>query len=184
MDSYHITLSNEKSGIYYFINTLVLLMNGGLFLLLALRLDPGQLRIGAFAGGFISVIMLMLFYLQQQKAFTSFKTWMGFILLAVFWLLMNNYTAAILLTALAFFGSMSDKKKIIRFNSDGIDYPSFPAKTIKWETVEQAIIKNGVLTIDLKNNQLLQFTLNENEAASINETAFNSFCAKHSNRSW
>lgn len=153
-------------------------MNGALFLYTAVQQEAGIIRNWSFAGGFISIIMLIVFFLQQNKAFRSFKTWMGFILLAVCWLMMKNYTAVVLLGLLALFGYISGKKKIIEMNSDGILYPSFPVKKISWPEVEQVVLKNGVLSIDLKNNHFFQFTLDAEAAENIDEKKFNDFCEK------
>ncbi len=151
-------------------------MNGALFLFIAVQQQAGMIRNLAFAGGFISIAVLIVFFLQLNKAFISFKTWMGLLLLALCWLMIKNYTAVILLAILALFGFISGKKKAISFSANGITYPSFPVKKIKWEEVEQVLLKNGILSIDLKNNHFMQFTLDAEVADTINEKAFNDFC--------
>ena len=44
-----------------------------------------------------------------------------------------------------------------------------------WNEVSNLILKDNILTIDLKNNKLIQHTINENENKELDETAFNTF---------
>ena len=44
----------------------------------------------------------------------------------------------------------------VNFNADNIEYPSFPKKNIKWDELENVVLKDGLLTMDFKNNKLTQ----------------------------
>ena len=50
-------------------------------------------------------------------------------------------------------------------------------KTIQWEKIQQVILKDDLLTIDLKNNRVIQL-LTENDS-STQEAIFNSFCQRY-----
>jgi hypothetical protein len=57
---------------------------------------------------------------------------------------------------------------------DRIIYPSFPKRTIEWKELNNVILKDAVLTIDLKNNKVFQ-----NEVVSAaSEIDFNEFCGE------
>ena len=60
-------------------------------------------------------------------------------------------------------------------NINGIVYPSFPKKIFKWSELDNVILKDKILTIDLKNNKLIQHTLNESDNKYLDENEVNSF---------
>ena len=90
----------------------------------------------------------------------------------------GNYFLGLLLLIFTAFGFFANKKKAILFSDEGIVYPSFPEKNYKWEEVSQVILKDDILTIDLKNNHLIQLNVNEASAREIDAPSFNSFCEK------
>ncbi|HRX94260.1 MAG TPA: hypothetical protein P5158_09100, partial [Chitinophagaceae bacterium] len=54
-------------------------------------------------------------------------------------------------------------------------YPSFPVTKIQWNELNNIILKDEVLTIDLKSNKLIQHSIG-NANNSVNEEEFNEFC--------
>ncbi len=70
---------------------------------------------------------------------------------------------------------ISRRKLTVNFDTNGIGYPSFPKKNIRWDELSNVILKDGLLTIDFKNNHLLQSEI-ETGLNVIDETAFNQFC--------
>ncbi|MEO6537703.1 MAG: hypothetical protein ABIT07_08310, partial [Ferruginibacter sp.] len=76
----------------------------------------------------------------------------------------------------AVLGFYTNKQLIIYINENGISYPSFPPKLLLWPAIEQVILKDDVLTIDMKDNKLLQFAIDKLNTPVIDETEFNGFC--------
>jgi hypothetical protein len=67
---------------------------------------------------------------------------------------------------------VSRRKLTVLVFEDRIIYPSFPKRTIEWQELNNVILKDGWLTIDLKNNKVFQ-----NEIMSpTSEIDFNGFC--------
>jgi hypothetical protein len=64
---------------------------------------------------------------------------------------------------------------MIRFNTNNIRYTSFPVRSIDWDQLNNAILKDGILTIDFKNNRVLQAEI-EDRMNDVNEVEFNDFC--------
>lgn len=61
------------------------------------------------------------------------------------------------------------------FNTDKITHRVFPRKNYEWVEIEQVMIRDGLFTLDLRNNTLIQKPLDQPvEAALIAE--FNQFC--------
>ncbi len=65
----------------------------------------------------------------------------------------------------------------IAFHPSGIVVNTFPKKHYPWSAIQNAIIKDDVITIDFKNNKLIQKDISEPVSAAIT-TEFNSFCAE------
>ena len=67
-------------------------------------------------------------------------------------------------------------KKLVHFSENGITYPTFPTRSISWKEVDFVILKDDILTIEMKNNKLMQFTLEKHISSGINADEFNNFC--------
>jgi hypothetical protein len=70
---------------------------------------------------------------------------------------------------------LSVKTKLVCIGDEHILYPSFPKRKIKWNEVNNIILKDGLLTIDLNNNKIIQQLVDES-VNTINEPEFNNFC--------
>lgn len=66
----------------------------------------------------------------------------------------------------------------IGFDGGGITINSLPIKTYAWGELKNVIINGRLLTIDFKNNKLLQKEL-LNAISKELENEFNAFCKKH-----
>ncbi len=64
----------------------------------------------------------------------------------------------------------------IAVDNDEIVINTFPKKTYQWSEVNNFLIKDGLLTIDFKNNHLIQRMI-EAEVSKETETEFNAYCA-------
>lgn len=78
-------------------------------------------------------------------------------------------------------GRMAIRKTSFHFSISHIEKINFPVKKYTWDEFANVILKDNLLTLDFKNNRLLQAEI---EVADINEEAFNTFAkqqlAKHS----
>ena len=66
------------------------------------------------------------------------------------------------------------------FDAEEISFNSFPRKILLWKDVNNVVLKDGILTIDLKNNTLIQKPLNDEVDKHI-EQEFNEFCKEQLN---
>jgi hypothetical protein len=81
----------------------------------------------------------------------------------------------IALIVLAFLDLVSERELMVSFFADRIEFPSFPKKTICWKELSNVILKDRILTIDFKNDHLLQSETGE-KSFDIDEETFNKFC--------
>ena len=63
----------------------------------------------------------------------------------------------------------------IGFSENEISFNTFPRKVLKWNELNNTLIKDGLITIDLKNNKLFQKEIEGYVTADI-EKEFNDFC--------
>lgn len=69
-------------------------------------------------------------------------------------------------------GKLALQKTSFRFSSVHIEKRNFPTKKYTWDQLSNVVLKDNILTLDFKDNKLLQ---GEIETTSINEDAFNTF---------
>jgi len=54
-------------------------------------------------------------------------------------------------------------------------FNTFPKKTYQWNEVTNVILKDGILTVDLRNNKIFQKEI-ETDVSPMVEHEFNDFC--------
>jgi hypothetical protein len=70
---------------------------------------------------------------------------------------------------------LSLQKLTFVFSSDKVVKMNFPKKTFHWNAFSNVILKENMLTLDFKNNELLQAELEPLQTIDVEE--FNSFVA-------
>lgn len=127
-------------------------------------------------GLYIITFIVYYFSRHRKKAFEYFSFIMA-VLYGIFWLKYVGVVAFLIFAAIYFFAiALRQKKNIAWFSSTGIHLKR-ALKTIiyPWRELDNVILKDDLLTIDLKSNKLIQVELAaENEEAD--EERFNSFC--------
>ena len=76
---------------------------------------------------------------------------------------------------------IAHKKLVVDITDKKIFVPYILQRTIDWSEVNNVILKDGLLTIDLRNNKLFQ-QLILNSEDDINEKEFNDFCNQQLNK--
>jgi hypothetical protein len=176
MDPYNITISNDKATSYRLVSFIIALINLLAFLYFLLR---GGNMVVAILGLLVSATCLIWWLTQTKRSWPSFfSAGAGFLVIAICWMVTGNYLPGILMAVFAALDFYTNRKTIIRVTENGIYYPSMPVKIFQWQQVDFAMIKDGILTIELKDNHIYQFTLDPEVAAAIPETAFNEFCQR------
>ena len=61
------------------------------------------------------------------------------------------------------------------FDDDGIINNSFPQKKYKWSDMNNVVLNAGMLTLDFKNNKLIQKEVNDAVSENV-EAEFNAYC--------
>ncbi len=125
-----------------------------------------------------SVICWWIFCQYQKKQGGVPYYRLGLLFASWGWFLMPN---ALIISGIFLIGALFERQVKfpyeIAFDPAGIVINTFPKKQIPWIAIQNAIIKDDVITIDFKNNKLIQKDINEPVTVQVS-TEFNTFCAE------
>ncbi|MES2004279.1 MAG: hypothetical protein V4450_07145 [Bacteroidota bacterium] len=83
------------------------------------------------------------------------------------------------ITFLYFFAVLAEKQvkfpQELAFDETGIVINSLPKKNYVWAEIQNVVLKDGILTLDFKNNKLIQKPI-ESHTSAAEERDFNEFC--------
>lgn len=171
MKNYELIIKNEKARQYRLLATLIVLTNLVLFIWLAianieLRVK-GLITAALIIGGFV-----IQYFTRKYSARAA-----GAFFIVLFYFESGYWQAAIIMAALALLYMVAVRKLVVLVNTSHILYPSFPKKELEWSELNNLILKDGLLTIDLKNNKIAQaMVVNGVDDHDIDEKEFNEFC--------
>jgi len=174
--TYSIEIPNDKATTYKVVTLIIAIINALAFGYAYLRSQQG---IGiVLMGALIATGSLIIYSIRNnQKNSLPFKIEISFGICAIIWFVTGNVWLGLPLLIFALLGMVINKKPIVQVNEAGIFYPSFSGSNWPWDTIEWVILKDGILTIEKKDNHFMQITLDKQVAANINEIVFNSYCA-------
>lgn len=175
--TYSIEIPNDKATTYQVVTLIIAIINALAFGYAYLQSGQG---IGiVLMGALIATGSLIIYSIRNnRKNAPPFKIEISFGICAILWFVTGNFWLGLPLLVFALLGMITNKKPIVQVNEDGIYYPSMSGGNWAWDTIEWVILKDGILTIEKKDNHLLQITLDKNVAVNINEASFNSYCAE------
>ncbi len=182
MQQFEITLKNEKIKSYNRISWIIICI----YLLVLLYMSLFSTDKNILSGSIATLIMLsFLFFLKYYLHKTNRKWKIGaetfFFLLMIGWISTQQYWLSIIPGIFFILSGITARKFIAFFSAEKITYPSFPLKTIYWNELTNAILKDGLLTIDFKNDKFIQQFIDDTKTA-INEQEFNDFCRQQLNK--
>lgn len=96
---------------------------------------------------------------------------------AWFWLY-SQYILAILYLIAGLLENQAKQPVEIGFDRSGVTINGIPRKNYTWDQLNQVLMKDGIITLDFKNNKLIQRELDEDVDAET-ESEFNRFCSGH-----
>jgi CDP-diglyceride synthetase len=174
MQKYEMVLKNEKTKLYNRFALFIFVLNA---IAIIYFLYSGYGKIKQSNNGFMALLLLinaLLIYLiasfkkKKQLAFLSLV-----IGISMYWILIGYWWISLIMVMLSYLYSQSKRKLKVSF-ADQIIYPSFPTRIIQWNELNNVILKDGLLTIDFKNNKIIQQLIKHSNA--IYEKEFNEFC--------
>lgn len=134
-----------------------------------------MLRWTIFAAGAYLIFLIAYQQIKKKSFLNQYSLLLVFVLLAIGWFQLNFLLmgiASVLICATAFF-ALSEKR--ILFTPQHVKPNILFGQRIEWSALSNVILKDNVLTIDYKNNKLLQQEIDDS-VSLINEQEFNDFC--------
>lgn len=180
MKECRISLKNEKLTSYNRLSNLIIFIFFIFFGYLAIFSELKHIRLKSIGTiMLLSICFGLLSYFRNSKY--SFSQRPFFFIIIMGWISFENYWMAGITLVFDIFSSITTRKLDVTFTKNQIQYPSFPLKQINWNDVNQVILKDGLLTIDLKSNKLFQQTIDEIKTP-VDEKEFNDFCRQQLNK--
>ncbi|HEX7845916.1 MAG TPA: hypothetical protein VF476_08970 [Chitinophagaceae bacterium] len=176
MERFSLVLKNDKIRQYDLLAILIAIINSALLLYTAYYASSQQTRIISVVGGALVISFLAFhFFKPEYKQKKGYFLQLALFICLLTWVATVNFAG--FLVNLSFFSlyNISRKPLIVNFYIEQITISSFPKKNIRWEELNNVILKDGLLTIDLKTNKIIQGEI-VNSSYDINEADFNDFC--------
>ena len=129
--------------------------------------------------GFYTVISFFYFcFRKHKKALETFSLIMA-LLYGNFWLKHVGVIALIIFVLVYLFVTKVQRKKtIVLVNLQGVHITRvFKTVIYNWQQMDNMILKDNLLTIDLKSNKIIQAEIEETKE-TVDEKIFNEFCTQ------
>jgi hypothetical protein len=181
--NFSLSLINTKKKQYETLGWWIVLLNGATLAYIAISVGGDQQKVLLVYGLFLPLILLPLNRLWAKKRAPHYSDLTLFYIFPCFaWAMAGFYKSAGILLILFLLFKISLRPLRVRFTEQGIDYPSFPRKKIEWKKMVQVIVKDDLLTIDLRSNELMQQPIEKDSFIDEREVAeFNAHCQQKIN---
>lgn len=124
----------------------------------------------------IGIILWWIYCLIAEKKNHQPYYRMGLLMAAAGWFFISNGRWITLIYVIAAILEKQAKfPQEIAFADDEIVFNSFPKQHYAWSDMKNVILKDGIITVDFKNNKLLQKEIQSGSTAQ-DEKEFNEFC--------
>ena len=177
MEKYSITLPNEKAATYRYVALFIITINLLLSGFISVTAIDTRVKYLSFAATVVcSVALAILFINRKSNKKYTIPMMSSLLITAILWLFIGKYLLSLCICCFAVMGFYTGRKLSVTFSAEGILYPSFPKKVFLWKDISNVLLKDDMLTIDFKNNRLIQALINKESAVA--ESGFNDFCKK------
>jgi hypothetical protein len=177
MAKFEVVLKNDKTRQYDRMALFIILLNIAIFILTVFYSSGKNIRMIALGGAVFSALLLIIsqYTAAGKKSNGRIYKHLPLLLITITWGLLGNWWGACICLALGLLFQVSQRQLAVGVGKEAILYPSFPKKTIQWNELNNLVLKDGLLTIDFKNNKILQSEI-INSSVELNEKEFNDFC--------
>lgn len=179
---YVVTLKNRQTAYIDWISILLSVLSLMFFVYEIVRGDEIGL---AYLLGSIFIIGVLAWNLyqsfaQKRKVYYS----RALLIAALVWMKMPYYEGlSIILIILALMEYQAKYDLEIGFSEDHILFNNLFKKKIRWSSLQQVVLKDGILTLDFHNNKLWQKEVEEEDDFDADEDEFNIWCRQQLEKS-
>lgn len=172
---YQFIIPNKKTKIYLAFACGIIILNLIGFTISNSNFLHSLSSIWPVLAGSIIIILFLFYKYSHEKRLQMAGT--AILIAGIFWMGKGLYQLFFINLLLWGMYTIARRMLIVRVNTQNISYPSFPPKSISWSNVNNIILKDDILTIDLKNNKIYQHLI-EYADKEADEAEFNDFCKK------
>ena len=178
--NYRFTLKDNSERAYRLFNWFLFFLQVVAAGTVGLRAADKDVKLGIYIllAFYAAVCLVYLLVRKRKKSFETFSLIMA-LLYADFWLKHVGVLALFIFVAVFLFVQAVQKKKTyLLFSERGAELTRvFKTVLFPWSLLENAILKDGLLTVNFKSNKLMQAEIVEGPDA-VDEKEFNSFCSE------
>ncbi len=127
--------------------------------------------------GVVFIVGIIASWIYTRISGESYKVAL-YVALLGFLIFMKSIWFALGFVIMIIFERFLKFKDEVGFDAEGITFNSFPKRSYEWNEVSNVIMKDGLLTVDLRNNKVYQKEI-ESETDSSMENEFNTFCRQY-----
>ena len=175
MESIDLLIKNDRQKKYLILGWGVLIFHTAYFLfLVAHGLKPGLMGLLFIALAFVYRLIL---YITQKRKIHPDQFF--YYLMAAVWAISENYLLAAIILIMGILYESASRQITLTFTKEKIKKHPFPVKYYHWEELDNVILKDDILTLDFKNNKIMQAEIENSE--KVNEKDFNDFARARMN---
>ncbi len=130
--------------------------------------------------GLLLLCVLIILYENRLSHYAFFSktnfSETGFLWAITGWALLGNLWIAFAVAIVRLLQGFVKKNFQYHFAANQIELDAFPKKIVDWQDLQNVVLKDGILTIDRKNNKIIQTEISLLESDAVNESEFNEFC--------
>ena len=177
MQQFELILKNDKIKLYRNIAWIFLLLNIAVFIFL-MFFDVYRYPALAFTVA-LGIYLFMRWYLFKSGKANILLDEFVFFIPAAGWFGLHSYMIAIGCLLMGILYKLSLQQIRFVFSRANITKMNFPKKEFNWNEFNNVKLKDYILTLDFKNNKLVQIEIGNRD---INEVDFNSFAQLQLNK--
>lgn len=170
MKVYELVLKNEKTQSYKASLPLIIALNSIAFLFLAFNYTITFKKITSLSAAILIALLLVAHFIQKNKK--NYAGYIAIIVIIVAYSLLKLYLFGIGMALIYILYEITTRELVVTVSPNNIVYPSFPSKKLEWAELANIVLKDSLLTIDFKNNKILQGEI----STVTDEKEFNDFC--------
>lgn len=166
---FEFNISNTRVKQIRLFENLILFLNAFSFILFGVKSNSKETIISGLIILFIAFIAMLV---RKEK---NAINWIIAAIAFAFWLSTDYWFIGAIFLVLSYAGSINSRQKkiIVEPNQIRLIYPF--TKTFTWSSLQNIVLKDGLLTLDFKNNKLLQTPI-INQLNEAETKQFNDFC--------
>jgi len=173
--AYSIVIANERYKTTKWIKFFFILLNAFAIIYVSLATDQPKRMIFAI----LAIIVVIGSLLSRKYIISKFiatSSSVAYIWLCLGWMNLEMYWMLVAVIIFGIINSMLKERYEIKFFDHRITINTFPVKEIKWFELNNAMQKDGLLTIDFRNDKLIQSPIINMESDVDDEEKFNNYC--------